>query len=44
MSWINSYNLEDDTFMGNGESKIFYRTYQPKEGKKETGSSWYNTG
>ncbi|MDI7202901.1 alpha/beta hydrolase [Leptospira santarosai] len=34
MSWINSYNLEDDTFMGSGECKIFYRTYQPKEGKK----------
>lgn len=34
MSWINSYNLEDDTFTGSGESKIFYRTYQPKEGKK----------
>ncbi|PJZ58666.1 alpha/beta hydrolase [Leptospira barantonii] len=34
MSWSNSYNLQDDTFVGNGGSKIFYRTYQPKEGRK----------
>ncbi|EMO00151.1 putative lysophospholipase [Leptospira interrogans serovar Pomona str. UT364] len=34
MSWINSYNLKDDTFAGSGGSKIFYRTYQPKEGRK----------
>ncbi|MBM9579397.1 lysophospholipase [Leptospira sp. 201903070] len=34
MSWSNSYNLQDDTFAGSGGSKIFYRTYQPKEGRK----------
>ncbi|TGL77139.1 alpha/beta hydrolase [Leptospira yasudae] len=34
MSWSNSYNLQDDTFVGSGGAKIFYRTYQPKEGRK----------
>ncbi|TGK33372.1 alpha/beta hydrolase [Leptospira gomenensis] len=34
MSWSNSYNLQDDTFAGGGGSKIFYRSYQPKEGRK----------
>lgn len=34
MSWINSYNLEDDIFAGSEDIKIFYQTYQPKEGRK----------